>query len=55
MASLWVILFLHSARILLNGDFRGNFRFISENFYLFGSFFIQIESPYKTMEIFGGK
>ena len=48
-------LFLRSARILLNGDFRGNFSFISGNFYLWCNFFIQIGTPYKTMGIHGGK
>ncbi|MFT4579296.1 MAG: hypothetical protein ACI8PD_000560 [Nitrospinales bacterium] len=50
-----MILFLRSARILLNGDFRGNFSFILEIFYLLVIFFIQIIGPYKTMNFYGGK
>jgi len=40
-----VILFLRTARIIINGGFRGNFRFISEKFYFSGNFFIQIFKP----------
>jgi len=54
-ASLWVILFLRTARIINNGGFRGNFRFISEKFYFLGNFFYRFLSPYKTIRSQRGK